>query len=53
MSLKDLNEKRERLVAQAREALDEIKKNTDDARAAELDKRHDDIMAEFDRVEAT
>lgn len=53
MSLKDLNERRERLVAQAREALDEIKKNTDDARAAELDKRHDDIMAEFDHVEAT
>ena len=51
MSLKDLNEKRGQLVTQAREALDEIKKNTDEARAAELDARHDTIMAEFDKVE--
>jgi HK97 family phage major capsid protein len=51
MSLKDLNEKRGSLVAQAREALDEIKKNTDDARSAELDARHDTIMADFDKVE--
>ncbi|MBS7699176.1 MULTISPECIES: phage major capsid protein [unclassified Chelatococcus] len=51
MSLKELQEKREKLVHDAREALDEIKKNTDESRAAELDKRHDDIMADFDRVE--
>jgi HK97 family phage major capsid protein len=51
MSLKELNEKRGHLVAQAREALDEIKKNTDEARAAELDSRHDAIMADFDKVE--
>jgi HK97 family phage major capsid protein len=51
MSLTELNEKRGRLVAQAREALDEIKKNTDEARAAELDARHDAIMADFDKVE--
>lgn len=50
--LKELIEKRGKLVADARAALDEIRKNTDDARAAELEKRHDDIMAEFDRVEA-
>lgn len=49
---KELIEKREKLVADARAALDEIKKNTDEARAAELEKRHDDIMAEFDRVDA-
>lgn len=49
--LKELQEKREKLVHDAREALDEITKNTDEARAAELDKRHDDIMAEFDKVE--
>lgn len=49
---KDLIEKREQLVAEARSALDEIKKNTDDARAAELEKRHDDIMAEFDKIDA-
>ncbi|RWN58749.1 phage major capsid protein [Mesorhizobium sp.] len=53
MSLKDLNEKRGVLVAQAREALDAIKKNTDEARAAELDTRHDAIMADFDKIEAT
>jgi HK97 family phage major capsid protein len=51
MPLKDLIEKREKLVVDARAALDEITKNTDEARAAELDKRHDDIMAEFDRTE--
>lgn len=51
MSLTDLNEKRGRLVAQAREALDEIKGNTDESRAAELTQRHDAIMADFDKVE--
>ena len=53
MSVTELQEKRGRLMTQAREALDEIKKNTDEARAAELDKRHDDIMAEFDKIERT
>jgi len=52
MSKTELQEKRGRLVSQAREALDEIKANTDEARAAELDKRHDDIMAELDRLDA-
>lgn len=52
MSLTELNEKRGMLVAQAREALDAIKKNTDEARAAELDTRHDAIMADFDKIEA-
>jgi hypothetical protein len=32
--LKELIEKREKLVADARSALDEIKKNTDEARSA-------------------
>lgn len=49
--LNELNEQRMRLVAQAREALDEINKNTDESRAAELDQRHDAIMAEYDSVE--
>lgn len=49
--LKELLEKREKLVADARSALDEINKNTDEARAAELERRHDDIMAEFDKIE--
>ncbi|PKA40445.1 phage major capsid protein [Rhizobium sullae] len=51
MSLKELNEKRGKLVHDAREALDAIKSNTDEARASELDARHDTIMAEFDKVE--
>lgn len=53
MSLTELNEKRGKLVAQAREAIEEIKKNTDEARAAELEARHDAIMAEFDKLEKT
>jgi len=51
MTLKELNEKRGQLVQAARDALDEIKKNTDESRAAELDARHDTIMAEFDKIE--
>ncbi|MGY6251634.1 phage major capsid protein [Bosea thiooxidans] len=51
-TIKELNDKRQKLVVDARSALDEIKKNTDEARAAELEARHDTIMAEFDNVEA-
>jgi HK97 family phage major capsid protein len=51
MTLTELQEKRGRLVTEARAALEEIKKNTDEARAAELEARHDTIMADFDRVE--
>ncbi|WP_312529466.1 phage major capsid protein [Paracoccus sp. (in: a-proteobacteria)] len=51
MALKDLIEKRNKLVTEARSALDEITKNTDESRAAELDQRHDTIMADFDKVE--
>lgn len=47
----NLNEQREKLVHDAREALDEINKNTDESRAAELEQRHDAIMADFDRIE--
>lgn len=52
MTIREMQERREKLVAQARAALDEIRKNTDEARAAELEKRHDDIMVDFDKVEA-
>ncbi|SKA31047.1 phage major capsid protein [Consotaella salsifontis] len=52
MNLTEMQEKRGRLVAQAREALDEIKNNTDEARSADLDARHDAIMAEYDQVES-
>lgn len=51
MNLAEMQDKRGQLMTQAREALSEIKKNTDDARAAELDARHDAIMAEFDKLE--
>jgi HK97 family phage major capsid protein len=47
----ELHDKRGRLVTQAREALDEIKSNTDEARSAELEARHDAIMVEFDQTE--
>ena len=50
-TLTELQEKRGRLVTQAREALNEIQSNTDEARSAELESRHDNIMAEFDQVE--
>lgn len=52
MSKTELQEKRGRLVTQAREALEEIKKNTDEARAKELDERHDAIMADLDKLDA-
>ncbi len=52
MTLAELQEKRGRLVTQARDALEEIKSNTDESRAAELEQRHDTIMADFDKVEA-
>jgi HK97 family phage major capsid protein len=49
--LKDLQEKRGRLVTEARSALEEITKNTDDARTAELEQRHDTIMADLDKLD--
>jgi HK97 family phage major capsid protein len=52
MTLKELQDKRSKLVHDAREALNEINKNTDLARAAELEKRHDDFMGELDKIDA-
>lgn len=52
MNLNEMHDKRGRLVTQAREALEEIKTNTDENRATELNERHDKIMAEFDAIEA-
>lgn len=49
--LKELQEKREKLVVDARSALDEITKNTDESRAKELGDRHDTIMSEFDKID--
>jgi HK97 family phage major capsid protein len=51
-TLTKLHEKRGELVTQARAALEEITKNTDESRTAELEQRHDTIMAEFDKLEA-
>lgn len=51
MSLTELQEKRGRLMTEARAALNEITANTDQARSAELEARHETIMAEFDRIE--
>lgn len=52
MNLTEMNEKRGQLVTEARSALDEIKANTDDARATELEQRHDAIMGELDKLDA-
>jgi HK97 family phage major capsid protein len=48
----ELQGKREKLVHDAREALEEIKKNTDESRATELEQRHDTIMGELDKIDA-
>lgn len=50
----DVNELRERqqvCVAQARETLDAITPETEEARAKELEESHDKAMAEYDRIE--
>lgn len=52
MTLRELQEKRERLVAGARERLDQINANTDESRTAELESQHDAAMAELDRLDA-
>ena len=51
-TLTELQEKRGQLLTEARTALDAITANTDAARAAELEQRHDTIMTSFDAVEA-
>lgn len=49
--IKDLREKQARLVEEARERLDQITSETDEARAKELEEQHDAAMAEHDRLE--
>lgn len=51
MNLKEANAKLQTLRTQAVEALEEIRSNTDDSRTAELEARHDAIMADFDQTE--
>lgn len=49
--LTQLHEQRGTLVTSARAALAEITANTDDARTAELEARHDTIMGELDKLD--
>lgn len=50
-ALKELRDAQNVVVAQARERLDLITANTDEARQAELEAAHDKAMGEFDRLE--
>ena len=49
--LKELRDAQNVVVTQARERLDLITANTDEARQAELEAAHDKAMGEFDRLE--
>jgi HK97 family phage major capsid protein len=51
MSVKELRDRQAKLVAEARERLDQITNTTDEARAKELEVQHDAAMAEHDRLE--
>ncbi|MDK1489372.1 phage major capsid protein [Sinorhizobium sp. 7-81] len=48
----ELREKQQKLVADARALLADIKDDTAEARVAELEAQHDSAMAEYDRLEA-
>ena len=50
-TLKELRDAQNVVVSQARERLDLITANTDEARQAELEAAHDKAMGEFDRLE--
>lgn len=51
MTLKEMQEQRSKLVHDARQALEEIRSNTDESRTAELETRHDTIMTDFDKLD--
>lgn len=51
-TIAELRAKQETLVADARNALNEIKDDTAEARVAELNEQHDRAMAEYDKLEA-
>lgn len=53
MKLVELQEKRERLIAEARERLDQITPATEASRVAELEAAHDAAMAELDALDKT
>jgi HK97 family phage major capsid protein len=48
----EMREKQQKLVADARALLADIKDDTAEARVAELESQHDAAMAEYDRLEA-
>lgn len=48
----EMREKQQKLVADARALLAEVKDDTAEARVAELEGQHDAAMAEFDKLEA-
>lgn len=50
-TLTELQDQRGQIVTEARSALDEITANTDDARATELEQRHDAIMGKLDKLD--
>lgn len=51
-ALKELREKQQKLVVEARDALNGITDKTDESRAAELESQHDKAMSEHDKLEA-
>ncbi len=51
-TIKEMREKQQKLVADAREQLEAITDETPAERAAELESRYDEIMAEHDRIDA-
>lgn len=48
--IKELRDRQAQVVVEARERLDQVNANTDEARAAELEAAHDKAMAEYDRL---
>lgn len=50
-TLKELRERQGELLARAREKLDEIKDDTDESRAKEIEGEYDRIMADHDKLE--
>ncbi|MBO9377907.1 phage major capsid protein [Sphingomonas histidinilytica] len=51
-TLRELQEQREKLVAGARERLDQINASTDESRTKELETQHDAAMSELDALDA-
>lgn len=50
--IKELVERQNVIVAEARERLDQISATTDESRVAELECQHDTAMAEYDRLQS-